>query len=130
MGKLYHFPGRKTQHNTPGHKQFRRLLDCIDDNFLVEVTEELMKRDTLLDMILKIREKLIGDEKAEGSPGFSKNEMVKFRILTGGKKVKSSITTPEFRSTLQQVSLQSPRRARRERWATSGSLASPQSQAT
>ncbi|KAK4828634.1 hypothetical protein QYF61_000282 [Mycteria americana] len=81
------------------HKQSRRLLDCIDDNFLVEVTEELMRRDALLDLILKIKEKLIGHVKAEGSPGFSNNEMVKFRILRGGKQAQSSITTLEFRRT-------------------------------
>ena len=64
--------------NTAGHKQFRRFLKSIDDNFLTQVTEEPM-RGALLDLIPTTNTGLVGDVK--GNLGGSDHEILEFRIL-------------------------------------------------
>lgn len=36
--------------NTAGHKQSRRFLECVDDNFVLQMTEESVKRGAMLDL--------------------------------------------------------------------------------
>ena len=79
-----------------GHKQSRRFLECIDDNFLLQVIEEPTRRGALLGLILT-NKGLIGDLKIKGNFSCSNHEMVKFRILTGRKKVKSKLTILDFK---------------------------------
>lgn len=43
--------------NAEGHKQSRRFLECIDDNFLTQLVKDLTKGSTLLGLILKNEEK-------------------------------------------------------------------------
>jgi len=38
--------------NTAGHKLSRMFLECIDNNFLTQVTKEQTRRGTLLDLSL------------------------------------------------------------------------------
>ncbi|PKU46621.1 rna-directed dna polymerase from mobile element jockey- hypothetical protein [Limosa lapponica baueri] len=49
------------------HVQSRRLLQCIDDNFLSQVVEEPTRRRVLLDPVLKNKEGLVEDIKVGGS---------------------------------------------------------------
>ncbi|GAB0179440.1 hypothetical protein GRJ2_000409300 [Grus japonensis] len=77
--------------NIPGHKQPRRFLECIDDNFLTQVKEEPMKGDPLLNLIPTNKEKLVGV-----SLGCTNCEMVEFRILREGRKATSRITALAF----------------------------------
>ncbi|GAB0209103.1 mitochondrial enolase superfamily member 1 [Grus japonensis] len=84
--------------NTAGHKQSRRFLECIDDSFLTQVIEELVRGGALLDLILINNEGLVGDVKVKGSLGCSDHEMVEFRILREGSGTKSKLTTLDFRS--------------------------------
>ena len=46
-----------------GHKQSRRFLECIDDNFLTQVIEEMMRGAVLLDLILTNKEELFRNAK-------------------------------------------------------------------
>jgi len=41
--------------NTAGHKQSRKFLECGDDNFLLQVTEEPLRRGVMLDLVLTRR---------------------------------------------------------------------------
>lgn len=55
--------------NTAEHKQSRMFLECIDDNFLLQVTEETKRRGVKLDFILTDKEGLTGIVKLKGSLG-------------------------------------------------------------
>ena len=70
--------------NTAGHKQSRRFLERVDDNFLTQVIEVPTRRGALLDLLLTDKEGLVGDAKVKGSLGCSDHEMVEFRIPRGG----------------------------------------------
>lgn len=48
-----------------------------------------------MDLILANKEELVGDVKVGGSLGCSDHEVVEFKILRVGKKIKSSIITLE-----------------------------------
>lgn len=62
------------------HPQSRRFLQCIDDNFLMEMVDEPTRRGALLDLILTNQEGMVEVVKAEGSLGCSDHEVVEFRI--------------------------------------------------
>jgi len=52
-----------------GHKQFRRFLECADDNFLLHVIEEPKRRHAMLDLVLTNKERLVGNVKLKGNLG-------------------------------------------------------------
>ncbi|GAB0178861.1 hypothetical protein GRJ2_000351400 [Grus japonensis] len=72
--------------STAGHKQSRTFLECVDDNFLLQVTEEPRRRGAMLDLVLTSKEGLVGNVKLKGSFGCSDHEMVEFKILTQGSE--------------------------------------------
>ncbi|GAB0182885.1 hypothetical protein GRJ2_000753800 [Grus japonensis] len=83
--------------NTAGHKQSRRLLECIDDNFFLQVIEEPMRRGAMLDLVLTNKEGLVGNVKLKGSLGCSDQEMVEFKILRAARRAHSKLITLGFR---------------------------------
>ncbi|GAB0180838.1 hypothetical protein GRJ2_000549100 [Grus japonensis] len=83
--------------NTAGHKQSRRFLECVSDNFLLQVIEELMRRGAMLDLVLINKEGLVGNVNLKGSLGCSDHEMVEFKILRAARRVHSKLTAPDFR---------------------------------
>ncbi|GAB0202682.1 mitochondrial enolase superfamily member 1 [Grus japonensis] len=78
-------------------KQSRRFLECVDDNFLLQVIEEPTRRGAMLDLILTNKEGLVGDVKLKGSLGCSDHEMVEFKILRAARRALSKLTTLDFR---------------------------------
>lgn len=54
-----------------------------------------MRRDTLLDLMKK-KELVVGG-KVKGSLGANDHDIVEFRILTGGSRAKTKLTTLDFR---------------------------------
>jgi len=72
--------------HTARHTQSRRFLQSIDDNFLMQVVEEPMRRGVLLELVLTNEERLVEDVKVGGSLGCIDHEMVEFRILCGGSR--------------------------------------------
>jgi len=78
--------------NTAGHEKSIRFLDCADENFLLQVTEEPMRRGAMLDPALTY--KLLGNVKLKGSLGCSDHEMMEFKILRAVRRVHSKLTTP------------------------------------
>ncbi|GAB0187556.1 hypothetical protein GRJ2_001220900 [Grus japonensis] len=83
--------------NTARHKQSRRFLECIDDNFLLQVIEEQTRRDAMLDLVLTNKEELVGDVKLKGSLGSSDHEAMEFKILKAPRRAHSKLTTLHFR---------------------------------
>ena len=85
--------------NTAGHKQSRRFLECVDDNFLLQVTEEPTRRGAMLDLVLTNKEGLVGNVKLRGSLGCSHHEIVEFKILRAPRRAHNKLTTLDFRRT-------------------------------
>ncbi|GAB0197130.1 hypothetical protein GRJ2_002178300 [Grus japonensis] len=83
--------------NAAERKQSRRFLECIDDNFLLQVIEEPTRRGAMLDLILTNKEGLVGDVKLKGSLGCSDHEMVEFGILRAARRARSKLTILDFR---------------------------------
>ncbi|GAB0175756.1 hypothetical protein GRJ2_000040800 [Grus japonensis] len=96
MGDFNH-PDICWRGNTAGHKQSRRFLECVDDNFLLQVTGEPVRRGVMLDLVLTNKEGLVGDIKLKGSLGCSDLEMVEFKILRAARRAHSKLTTLDFR---------------------------------
>lgn len=67
-------------------KRSGRFLECIDDNFLAQVIEKLMKGGVLLDLRIITNDELVRNVKAGGSLG--PREMVVSVILKRGNKAK------------------------------------------
>ncbi|GAB0187326.1 hypothetical protein GRJ2_001197900 [Grus japonensis] len=97
MGDFNH-PNICWRDNTAGHKQFRRFLERINDNFLLQVIEEPTKwRGVMLDLVLTNKEGLVGNVKLKRSLGGSDHEMVEFKILRAAGSVLSKLTTLDLR---------------------------------
>ncbi|GAB0205478.1 mitochondrial enolase superfamily member 1 [Grus japonensis] len=95
MGDFNH-PDICWRDNTAEHKQSRKFLECVDDNFLLQVIEEPMRRGAMLDLIFTNKEGLVGDVKLKGSLGCSDHKMVEFRILRAARRALSKLTTLNF----------------------------------
>ncbi|GAB0190799.1 hypothetical protein GRJ2_001545200 [Grus japonensis] len=96
MGDFNH-PDICWRDNTAEHKQSRKFLECVDDNFLLQVIEEPTRRGVMLDLILTNKEGLVGDVKLKGNLGCSDHEMVEFRILRAARRAHSKLTTLDCR---------------------------------
>ncbi|PKU48058.1 dtw domain-containing protein 2 [Limosa lapponica baueri] len=83
--------------NTAGHKQSRRFLQCINDNFLLQVTEEPTRSHAMLDLVLTNKEGLVGNVELKGSLGCSDHKMMKFKILRAERRMHGKLTTLDFR---------------------------------
>jgi len=96
MGDFNH-PDICWRDNTAGHTQSRRFLECIDDNFLLQVTEEPMKRGVMLDIVLTTKDGLVGNVKVKGSLGCSDHKMEESKILRAARRVRTKLATLDFR---------------------------------
>ncbi|CAM4580634.1 unnamed protein product [Caretta caretta] len=96
MGDFNH-PDICWESNKAVHRQSRKFLENIGDNFLVQVLEEPTRGRALLDLLLTNHEELVGEAKVDGNLGGSDHEMVEFRILTQGRKESSRVWTLDFR---------------------------------
>jgi len=96
MGDFNH-PDISWEDHTDMYSQFRRFLQSIDDNFLMQVVEEPTRKGALLDLVLTNKEGLVEDVKVRGRLGCSDHEMVEFRILCGGSRGISRIKTLDLR---------------------------------
>ncbi|GAB0184054.1 hypothetical protein GRJ2_000870700 [Grus japonensis] len=88
MGDFNH-PNICWRDNAAECKQSRKFLECVDDNFLLQVIEEPMRRGAMLDLILTNKEGLVGDVKLKGSLGCSDHKMVEFRILRAVRRAQA-----------------------------------------
>ena len=96
MGDFNH-PNICWKDNAAERKQSMKFLECVNNNFLLQVIEEPMRRGAMPDLILTNKEGLVGDVKLKGSLGCIDHEMVEFRILRAARRVHSKLTTLDFR---------------------------------
>lgn len=80
------------------HKQSRKFLQITDENFLMQVVEETMKKGVLLDLVLQNQEELGEDVKVGGSLGCSDREMMELSILHRGSQAVSRTRTLNFQT--------------------------------
>ncbi|PKU28782.1 glycerol kinase [Limosa lapponica baueri] len=78
--------------NTEGHKKSRKFLECVNDNFLLQMVEE-----PCWTLSLPTKKGLVGNVKLKDSLGCSDHEMVEFKILRAARRVCSKLTTLDFR---------------------------------
>ncbi|CAM5155513.1 unnamed protein product [Natator depressus] len=93
----FNFPDICWESNTAVHRQSRKFLESVGDNFLAQVLGEPTRGGAFLDLLLTNRVELVGEAKVDGNLGGSDHELVEFRILTQGRKVSSRIRTLDFR---------------------------------
>lgn len=84
QGNLNH-PDSCWKGNAAEYKQPRRFQECIDGNCLTQVIKETRK-DALLDLILIIKEGLVGDMKVRDTLVCSDKDMMEFRVPRGKNK--------------------------------------------
>jgi len=93
----FNYPKICWRENTAVHKQSRRCLECIDDNFLLQETEDLARRGAMLNLALTNREGLMGNVKLKGSLGCSDHEKDEFKNLREVRRAHRNLTTLGFR---------------------------------
>ena len=72
-------------------------MECVDNNFLLQVIEEPMRTGAMLDLVLPNKEGLVRNVKLKGSLGCSDHEMVEFKILKAATRAHSKLTALDFR---------------------------------
>ena len=95
MGDFNH-PDICWRDNTAGHRQSRKFLECIEDNFLLHVIEEPKTRGAMLDLVLTNKERMVEKVKVKGSLGCSDHKIVEFKILRAGRQLRSKLATLEL----------------------------------
>lgn len=102
MGKSFRFadPGSHGGLNHPDicWKDNTGNHICIDENFLTQMMDDLVRGGTLLDRTHRKKAEVVEEEKVGGSLGCCDHEMVEFVILKGGDKANSMITTLDYRT--------------------------------
>jgi len=63
----FNHPNICWRNNRVGHKKSRRFLDCVDDNFLLQMTEKSTRRGAMLDLVLTKTVELLGSVKLRGT---------------------------------------------------------------
>ncbi|GAB0187941.1 hypothetical protein GRJ2_001259400 [Grus japonensis] len=96
IGNFNH-PDISWRDNTAGHKQPRRFLEQVDDNFLLQVIEEPKRRGAMVDPVLTNKEGLVGNVKLKASLGCSGHKMVEFKTLRAARRAHSKLTALDFR---------------------------------
>jgi len=95
MGDFNH-PDTCWASNMARYMQSRQFLQSTEDNFLMQVLEELTRQGMLLDLVLTNRHGPVRDPKVWGSLGYSNLEMMESKILSRRSKAKSRIATLDF----------------------------------
>ena len=84
------------EYNLAQKKQSRRFLECMEDNFLMQMIREPTRGAAPLDLLFTNRESLVGDVEVGGCLGQSDYDMVEFSILGGVRRGNSKTATLDF----------------------------------
>ena len=79
----FNFPDIRRKYNLVQKKQSRRFLECMEDNFLMQLVREPTRGSAPLDLLFTNREGLEGDVEVGGCLGQSDHNMVEFSIQIG-----------------------------------------------
>ncbi|PKU47845.1 rna-directed dna polymerase from mobile element jockey-like [Limosa lapponica baueri] len=89
--------------NTAGCRHSRKLLECLDDNFLRQEINSPTRGDALLDLLVTNASEIIRDVKVEGSLGCSDHALVQFTVLINLKPTRSTVRTLNFKKAKFQL---------------------------
>jgi len=76
----FNLPDICWKYNTAERKQSRRFLECVEDNFLMQMVSDPTRGAASLDLLFTNREGLVGDVVVGGHLGLSDHEMIEFSI--------------------------------------------------
>ncbi|XP_051640625.1 uncharacterized protein LOC127469851 [Manacus candei] len=82
--------------HTAEKRQSRRFLECIEDNFLLQLVNEPTRDGALLDLLFTNREGLVGDVVVGGRLGHSDHEIIEFSILRDARRAINKTSTLDF----------------------------------
>jgi len=105
---LEHHPSMCLNDSIASCGQSRRLLECMEDNFLSQVMDT--RAGAILDLIVTSASEVISDVKIGGSLGFSDHTLVEFTVLKHMGKVRSIIRTLNVSKAKFQLSNELVRR--------------------
>lgn len=94
--KSFNNPSIFCENYALGHKQHRRFLECSDDNFWTQLIGDLVKGETLLDMVPINKEKLVRNMKSGDSFDCNEDNTLEFSNTRGGREAEIRITTVVF----------------------------------
>ena len=89
--------------STASCRQSRRLLECMEDNFLRHVMDSPTRGDAILDLMVTDASELIGDVKIGGSLGCSDDALVELAVVRDMAQAKSKVRTLNFRKAKCQL---------------------------
>ncbi|KAK4827898.1 LOW QUALITY PROTEIN: hypothetical protein QYF61_022321 [Mycteria americana] len=84
------------KYNTVERKQFRKFLECVEDNVLTQLVSEPTREGALLDLLFVNREGLVGDVMVGGCLGHSDHERIEFLILGEERRGASRTAALDF----------------------------------
>ncbi|PKU34424.1 nedd4-binding protein 2-like 2 [Limosa lapponica baueri] len=84
-------------------RQSRRLLECMEDNFLSQVIDSLTRGNVILDLMVTKASKLISDITIGGSLGCSDHALMEFAVLRDMGQARSKVRTLNFRKASFQL---------------------------
>ncbi|OPJ66597.1 hypothetical protein AV530_016623 [Patagioenas fasciata monilis] len=84
-------------------KQSRRLLECIENNFLSQVIDSPTRGDVILDLMVTNASELIVDIKIGDSLGCTDHVFMEFSVLRDVGQEKSKVRTLNFRKANFQL---------------------------
>lgn len=90
LGDFNH-PNVCRESHIAGSKQSRRLLECVEGKFLIQVLDNPARGQVLLDLVLTIAEELFKEVKTGGSLNCSAHTLVDFVISRDMSLAKSKV---------------------------------------
>jgi len=81
----------------------RRLLECTEENFLIQIIDSTTRADAILDLLVTNAREVIGDVKIGGSLSCSDHAVVMFAVLRDMGQAKSKVRTLNFRKAKFQL---------------------------
>ena len=85
------------KYNTAERKQSRKILECVKDNFPMQLVNKPMRGGASLDLLFTKREGLVVDVMVRGHLGLSDHEMIEFSVHQEGCQQNHHHGLPEGR---------------------------------
>ncbi|GAB0205778.1 hypothetical protein GRJ2_003043400 [Grus japonensis] len=89
----FNFPDINREYHTMNTNKTRKFLKHVEDNLLVQVTKEVIRKGVLLELLLMNKEELVGEVVIGGCLGHSDHEVVEFQIVGERRKTTSKTST-------------------------------------
>ena len=92
----FNFPDIYWEYSKAQKKRSRRILEYMENNFLMQLVGEPTRGAAPLDLLFTKRKGLVGDVEVRGCLGQSDHDMVEFSILGGARRGNSKTATFNF----------------------------------